>query len=86
MKPYSIDMRQNIVNIYEAGNTSFRKVAERFQGAQKYGTRTTQTKNRDREITPSSGKRGETEPTNWSGITAQTDGSITSRLHISRIL
>jgi len=31
MKPYSLDMRQNIVNTYEAGNTSVRKVAERFQ-------------------------------------------------------
>jgi transposase len=81
MKPYSLDMRQNIVNTYEAGNTSVRKVAERFQGAQKYGTRTTQTKKRDREITPSSGKRGETEPTLWSRITEQRDGSRTSRLH-----
>ena len=41
MKPYSLDMHQKIVNSYEAGNTSIRKVAERFQGAQKYGTRTT---------------------------------------------
>jgi len=48
MKPYSLDMPQNIVNTYEAGNTSVQKVAERFQGAQKYGTRTTQTKKRDR--------------------------------------
>ena len=55
MKPYSLDMRQKIVNTYEAGNTSVRKVAERFQRAQKYGTATTQTKERDREITPSSG-------------------------------
>lgn len=31
MKPYSLDMRQNIVNTYEAGNTSVRKVIERFQ-------------------------------------------------------
>jgi len=82
MKPYSLDMRQKIVNTYEAGNTSVRKVAERFQGAQKYGTRTTQTKKRDREITPSSGKRGETEPTLWSRITEQRDGSRTSRLHM----
>jgi len=86
MKSYSLDMRQNIVNTYEAGNTSIRKVAERFQGAPKYGTRTTQTKKRDRKITPSSGKRGETEPTLWSARTAQRDSSRTSRLHISRIL
>jgi transposase len=82
MKPYSLDMRQNIVNTYEAGNTSVRKVAERFQGAQKYGTGTTQTKKRDREITPLSGKRGETKPTLWSGRTDQRDGSRTSRLHM----
>ncbi len=31
MKPYSLDMRQKIVNTYEAGNTYVRKVAERFQ-------------------------------------------------------
>jgi len=31
MKPYSLDMRQKIVNTYEAGNTSVPKVAERFQ-------------------------------------------------------
>jgi transposase len=86
MKPYSLDMRQKIVNTYEAGNTSVLKVAERFQGAQKYGTKTTQTKKRDREITPSSGKRGETELTLWSGRTDQRDGSKTSRLHISTIL
>ena len=86
MKPYSLDIRQKIVNTYEAGNTSVRKVAERFQGAQKYGTGTTQTRKRDRKTTPSSGKRGETEPTLWSGRTAQRDGSRTSRLHISRIL
>ena len=86
MKPYSLDMPQKIVNTYEAGNTSVRKVAERFQRAQNYGTGTTQTKERDREITPSSGKRRETEPTLWSGRTDQRDGSRTSRLHITRIL
>jgi transposase len=58
MKPYSLDMRQKIINTYEAGNTFIRKVAARFQGAQKYGTGTTQTKKRDREIMPTSGKRG----------------------------
>ena len=58
MKPYSLDMRQKSVNTYEAGNTSVRKVAERFLVRQKYGTGTTQTKKRDREITPLSGKRG----------------------------
>jgi transposase len=66
MKPYSLDMRQKIVHTYEAGNTSVGKVAERFLVRQKYGTGTTQTKKRDRKITPSSGKRGETEPTLWS--------------------
>lgn len=58
MKPYSLDMRQKIINTYEAGNTSIRKVAARFQGAPKYGTGTTKTKKRDREIIPTSGKRG----------------------------
>ena len=31
MKPYSLDIRQKIIDTYEAGNTSIRKVAERFQ-------------------------------------------------------
>ena len=31
MKPYFLDMRQKIINTYEAGNTSIRKVAARFQ-------------------------------------------------------
>ena len=30
MKPYFLDMHQKSVNTYEAGNTSVRKVAERF--------------------------------------------------------
>ena len=58
MKPYSLDMPQKIINTYEARNTSIRKVAARFQGAQKYGPGTTQTQKRDRGIIPSSGKRG----------------------------
>ena len=31
MKPYSLDIRQKIIDTYQAGNTSIRKVAERFQ-------------------------------------------------------
>lgn len=31
MKPYSLDLREKIVSTYEAGNTSIRQVAERFQ-------------------------------------------------------
>ena len=31
MKPYSLDFREKIVRTYEAGNTSIRQVAERFQ-------------------------------------------------------
>jgi transposase len=30
MKPYSIDFREKIVKVYEKGNISVRKVAERF--------------------------------------------------------
>jgi transposase len=30
-KPYSLDLREKIVSTYEAGNTSIRRVAERFQ-------------------------------------------------------
>ena len=31
MKPYSVDLREKIISVYEAGNTSIRKVAERFK-------------------------------------------------------
>ncbi|MEY3404206.1 MAG: hypothetical protein RLZZ86_3828 [Cyanobacteriota bacterium] len=31
MKPYSIDLREKIISVYEVGNTSIRKVAERFK-------------------------------------------------------
>ncbi|QXE24149.1 transposase [Richelia sinica FACHB-800] len=31
MKPYSIDLREKIIRVYEAGNTSIRKVAQRFK-------------------------------------------------------
>jgi transposase len=31
MKPYSLDLREKIISTYEAGNTSIRRVAARFQ-------------------------------------------------------
>ncbi|MFN5954392.1 MAG: transposase [Dolichospermum sp.] len=31
MKPYSIDLREKIISVYDAGNTSIRTVAERFK-------------------------------------------------------
>ncbi len=31
MKAYSLDLREEIISVYEAGNTSIRKVAERFK-------------------------------------------------------
>lgn len=31
MQAYSLDLREKIISTYEAGNTSIRKVAERFQ-------------------------------------------------------
>nr|RNJ65295.1 MAG: transposase [Leptolyngbya sp. IPPAS B-1204] len=31
MKPYSLDLREKIISTYEAGNTSIRQVAARFQ-------------------------------------------------------
>ncbi|GET35595.1 helix-turn-helix domain-containing protein [Microseira wollei] len=36
MKPYSIDLREKIVNAYERGNTSIRKVAVQFGVAKSY--------------------------------------------------
>lgn len=36
MKPYSIDLRQKIVEVYEKEDTSIRKVAERFKVAKSF--------------------------------------------------
>lgn len=36
MKPYSIDLREKIVNAYSQGNTSIRKVAQRFGVAKSF--------------------------------------------------
>jgi transposase len=36
MKPYSIDLREKIVTAYEQGDTSVRKVAERFNVAKSF--------------------------------------------------
>jgi transposase len=86
MKPYSLDMSQNIVNTYEAGSTSVRKVAERFQGSKSTVQELLKRKRETGKLLPRQAKGGETEPTLWSGITDQRDGRRTSRLHISRIL
>ena len=36
MKPYSVDLREKIVNVYEKGGTSIRKVALQFGVAKSY--------------------------------------------------
>nr|WP_322713844.1 hypothetical protein [Nostoc sp. ChiSLP03a]MDZ8215006.1 hypothetical protein [Nostoc sp. ChiSLP03a] len=36
MKPYSVDLRKKIVNAYEGGGTSIRKVAVQFGVAKSY--------------------------------------------------
>ncbi len=36
MKPYSIDLREKIVKVYEQGDTSVRKVADRFGVAKSF--------------------------------------------------
>jgi len=86
MKPYSLDMRQKIVNTYEAGNTSVRKVAERFQISKSTVQELLKRKRETGKLLPRQAFMRETEPTLWSGRTDQRDGSRTSRLHISRIL
>ncbi len=86
MKPYSLDMRQKIVNTYEAGHTSVRKVAERFLLFAKVRYRNYSNKKERQENYSLVRQKGETEPTLWSRRTDQRDGSRTSRLHVSRIL
>ena len=36
MKPYSIDFRQKIIDVYENEKTSIRKLAERFRVAKSF--------------------------------------------------
>ena len=58
MKSYSLDMRQNIVNTYEAGNTSIRKVAERFQVSQSTVQELLKRKRKTGKLLPRQAKRG----------------------------
>ena len=58
MKPYSLDMRQNIVNTYEAGNTSVRKVAERFQVSKSTVQELLKRKRETGKLLPRQTKRG----------------------------
>jgi transposase len=58
MKPYSLDMRQNIVNTYEAGNTSVRQVAERFQVSKSTVQELLKRKRETGKLLPCQGKGG----------------------------
>jgi transposase len=86
MKPYSLDMRQKIVNTYEAGNTSVRKVAERFQVSKSTVQELLKRKRETGKLLPRQAKGGKPSQLCRSGRTDQRDGSRTSRLHVSRIL
>lgn len=52
MKPYSIDLREKIVNTYERGNTSIRKVAVQFGVAKSYVQKLLQQKRTQGHLEP----------------------------------
>ncbi|MBE9169127.1 transposase, partial [Pleurocapsales cyanobacterium LEGE 06147] len=39
MKPYSLDLRQKVVQAYKQGNDSYRQLAKRFQVSLSFGQR-----------------------------------------------
>ncbi len=43
MQPYSLDLRQKIIEVYEQEKISIRKVAQRFRVAKSNGAKITQT-------------------------------------------
>lgn len=52
MKPYSLDLREKIVNAYERGDTSVRKVAVQFGVAKSYVQKLLQLKKTQGHLTP----------------------------------
>ncbi len=52
MKPYSIDFREKIVNVYERGDTSVRKVAAQFGVAKSYVQKLLQLKKTQGHLKP----------------------------------
>ncbi len=58
MKPYSVDFRQKIIEVYEQEDISIRKLAQRsFQSSQKLHSKNTQAISRNRKYS-SSDSRG----------------------------
>jgi transposase len=52
MKPYSVDLREKIVNAYERGDTSVRKVAVQFGVAKSYVQKLLQLKKTQGHLNP----------------------------------
>lgn len=52
MKPYSVDLREKIVNAYEKGDTSVRKVAAQFGVAKSYVQKLLQLKKTQGHLEP----------------------------------
>ena len=63
MSPLSKDIREKIVSTYEEGNTSFRKVAERFKVSKNTVHKLVKQKRKTGDISPQ--KRGAESPVNW---------------------
>lgn len=64
MKPYSIDLREKIVQAYEKSNSSIRKIAEAFNVAKSFVQKLISMKNTQGDVKPKKqggGKKGSLE-------------------------
>lgn len=74
MKPYSIDLREKIIRVYEAGNTSIRKVAQRFKVSPNTVQELVKRKREKGTLEPSPATGG--KPSQLSGYEQQIDEMI----------
>ena len=77
MRPLSKDIREKIVNTYEEGNTSMRKVAERFRVSKNTVQKLVKQKRETGNINPQKSKGRKTQPTNRVGKRSDEDGRRT---------
>lgn len=78
MKPYSVDLREKIISVYEAGNTSIRKVAERFKVNKNTVQNLVKRKREKGTLEPSVATGG--KPSQLSGYEQQIDAMVAEHL------
>ncbi|WP_448265936.1 IS630 transposase-related protein [Nostoc sp. DSM 114159] len=78
MKPYSVDLREKMISVYEAGNTSIRKVAERFKVNKNTVQDLVNRKREKRTLEPSVATGG--KPSQLSGYSQQIEEMVAEHL------